>query len=496
MKDKGHPLDAMPFVRMLPAIVAGVLLGWYLDVSLWVPCAGLAVCYLCAWFTLGRRIGWVYISMSLAFTGWTLTALHAPQDAIPTGQRVLLHLRVTDNPATSGRWQRTTAWVEAWRDTAWHKARQRITLSVDTCHKVAIGHEMVCAAWLNRPDSSGYANLMRVRGFRGHAFVTRDGVVAVNPYDARSPRIAAARMQRGATGRIARLGMPDDEFALVSAMTTGERRIMSPALKQAYSRVGASHLLSVSGIHMAIVFVLVNALLWLLPLLRRGHIVKNVIAVAAIWIYAAMTGLSAPAMRAAMMFTGAQVALAASLHRGMLNVMAATAAVLLLLDPSQLFDVSFQLSIIAVLSIMLCYKPVFDLVRTRRRWMDAFVGTFTVGVVATVGTAPLVAYYFSNFPLVGLLVNPPVILTSNILVLLSLGWIVAPLDLLQQAAGWAIGHVAKLQNDIVWGAASLPGAAAEVHLSAAGVGLVYLLYAVVFVALSLRGRKRPENPFA
>ena len=87
-----------------------------------------------------------------------------------------------------------------------------------------------------------------------------------------------------------RLRIPGDAGAVCRAMTAGDRSGITPELRAAYSRSGLSHLLAVSGLHTGIVFALVNLLLWWLPLLRRGHLLRNLLAAACIWIYVAAAG--------------------------------------------------------------------------------------------------------------------------------------------------------------------------------------------------------------
>lgn len=135
-------------------------------------------------------------------------------------------------------------------------------------------------------------------------------------------------------------------------MTAGDRRSLSPALRAAYSRSGTSHLLAVSGLHVGIVFLLANLLLWWLPLFRHGHILRNIAVILLIWLYAATTGFPPSVVRAALMFSVLQFALASSSEYVGMNTLAGVAFVMLLFHPDYLFDISFQLSFIAVAGII------------------------------------------------------------------------------------------------------------------------------------------------
>ena len=143
-----------------------------------------------------------------------------------------------------------------------------------------------------------------------------------------------------------------------------------------------------------------------------------------------------------MMFTGAQLALAASRTGNSANILLATATVMLLVNPNYLYDISFQLSFTAVAGIFLFYRPLYGLVHSRIKALNAFWAIFMVGLAASLATAPLVSYYFGRIPLIGIILNPLLILTANATVLLSLLWIIAPLPLLQGPFSAAIGAAA------------------------------------------------------
>ncbi len=114
-----------------------------------------------------------------------------------------------------------------------------------------------------------------------------------------------------------------------------------------------------------------------------------------------------------------------------------------------------------------------------------------VGLAASLATAPLVSYYFGRIPLIGIILNPLLILTANATVLLSLLWIIAPLPLLQGPFSAAIGAAAGLQNAVVGLAAEKSWASFPLRLEA---WQVIALYAAVLAAcLLLRGRKTKHN---
>jgi competence protein ComEC len=283
-------------------------------------------------------------------------------------------------------------------------------------------------------------------------------------------------------------------------MTTGDRSGITPEIRRAYSRTGAAHLLAVSGLHVGIVFLIINVLLYLLPLMRGGHIAKNMVAIAGVWLYAALTGLSPSAVRAACMFSGAQVALAVSRSHSGVNIMCGTAFVMLAVKPGLLFDISFQLSFIAVAAIMSWFGPLYRLLESRWRGLNALWATLIVGLTASVATLPLVSHTFGVFSPAGIVLNPIVIATAHIVVVCSLVWIIAPVPFLEPVFRWLVGAPAWLQNRVVGAVSDVPGAAVEWTMP---LWLVFVIYSAMIIftaAFHLRAattaakQKKPE-PF-
>ena len=126
------------------------------------------------------------------------------------------------------------------------------------------------------------------------------------------------------------------------------------------------------------------------------------------------------------MFTALQLALATTSRYAGVNILSAAAFGMLLWRPSYLFHVGFQLSFLSVAAILPWGIPLYRRLRTPWRAANAAVGMLVVGAVASTATAPLVSYCFGQIPLVGLAVNPPVILLTYGVVGVSLLWLAIP----------------------------------------------------------------------
>ncbi len=496
----------------MPAI-AGIVLMQHFDLPVWVLGIALSVSWIYAWFLRGRDESWLAVALSVMLSFALLASWQRPKQTLPYDSPLIVAVQVGDIPYASGRWMRASGEVGYYRtakdpggkhvkgerkesgdnpESGWRMAGGKLLLYIDTAYRVKLGDQFVCRIWVNPVDSLGgsYAKLMTRRGFTGKAYVTRGNIVASLPYVANTPRLIAGRMQQTAVERLGRLPLGTDERAVATTMSAGWRGELSRDMRAAYSRVGASHVLAVSGLHVGIVFLLLNLLLRPLSLMRRGHVARCVIVVAAIWSYAAMTGLSPSVVRAAFMFSGVQAALALSRISDSLNIILGTAFVMLALDPNYLYDISFQLSFLAVLSLVLWYRPAYSRLKTRYGAVNFVVGTVLVGVIATLGTAPMVAYAFGNYPLIGVLVNPLVVMTSHVIVMVSVLWIVAPVPLFEGAAGMVLDWAAGLQNRAVVRSASVSWASYEGYLPGWWAFAIYMCYIAAAVWYYSGERKR------
>jgi len=311
---------------------------------------------------------------------------------------------------------------------------------------------------------------------------------ALRPYPAYGPETANA-LHEAASERMRRLRLPPDAEAVALAMAAGDRTELTPRRRAPYNRTGTAHVLAVSGLHVGMVFLYVNLLLGGLVLLHRGHLVRNAAAVAAIWTFAAAAGLSSGTIRAAVMFTALQAALAMTSRYAGVNILAAAAFGMLLWRPAFLFHTGFQLSFVSVAAILAWGVPLYRRLRTPWRAVNGLLGMVVAGAAASAATAPLVSYRFGQIPLIGSAVNPPVILLAYGVVGVSLLWMAIPLPPLSAVVRPTLEGLLFLQNRIVEAAAALPYAAVDYRMTAAQTAAVYLFF-VIFTLVVHRPRRK------
>ena len=193
-------------------------------------------------------------------------------------------------------------------------------------------------------------------------------------------------------------------LGLLKAMLFDDRDMLEGDLTEAYSETGIVHIIAISGGHITIFFVLVAFLLsWIKH--RKYHWVKYISAIPLVWIYVVVAGGPPSAVRAALMFTILGVGYALQKTPNGINQLLATAFILLCADPMWLYSVGFQLSFVAVLSIMLFYRPVFSWFAPVNKLVRMLWSAVAVSIAAEILVAPLVVYYFHLFPLQFIVAN-------------------------------------------------------------------------------------------
>ena len=283
-------------------------------------------------------------------------------------------------------------------------------------------------------------------------------------------------------------GITDEVYGTVAAMTLGEKSELDANLKETFSLVGASHVLALSGLHLMIIYSVISLFVgW-----RRFRTVSQVLIILSIWAFAFLVGLSPSVIRAAFMISIYALLSLGHRERMSVNTLAFAAFVMLLVNPLSLFDMGFQLSLMAVLAIQL-FCPMLERliplpVQQEHRWLRALWGMTSVSLAAQIGTAPLIAYYFGRFATYFLLSNFVVIPLATLLLYLALlsictcWW-----SGLQSLLVTALTAIVVLMNRLLEAIAQLPLCSIEgIRLSTLQLGCIYLLIGSFFVLFNLK----------
>ncbi len=197
----------------------------------------------------------------------------------------------------------------------------------------------------------------------------------------------------------------DKENGLAEALLIGYKDDLDKNLVQSYSNTGVVHIIAISGLHLGIIYWLLLAITK--PLKRHRHLVwlRLLLTISALWAFTLLAGAQPSVLRSAIMFTIIAIGQLASRRTSIYNTMALSAFVLLCINPFWLWDVGFQLSYTAVLSIIVFFRPVYNWFYLPNKIIDFFWSLTAVTISAQLLTLPISIYHFHQMPLLFLFTN-------------------------------------------------------------------------------------------
>lgn len=245
-----------------------------------------------------------------------------------------------------------------------------------------------------------------------------------------------------------RLNLSKEEKSVLATITLGYRKDMSRDVRKRFSLTGVAHLLAVSGFHVAVVCGFLSLLFSFLPKSPFYRWLKYLLTLCLLWCFVVITGLAPSAVRAGLMLTLYLSGRVLRRTTDGYNTLAAAAFCMLAFNPLYLFDVGFQLSYLAVLSILFLQPRLQDLIMVRNPIVAIPWGWITVTLAAQAGTTLLCLYYFGQFSLVFLCTNLPLTFLATFLIPAGLIWILLPAGI--PGCGLLQLFVEKMTHTLFW----------------------------------------------
>ncbi|MBC8095053.1 MAG: ComEC/Rec2 family competence protein [Akkermansiaceae bacterium] len=244
---------------------------------------------------------------------------------------------------------------------------------------------------------------------------------------------AKATMARG-------LPTEDKPLRLLWAMTLGSKNVLTREAYDPFVESGTMHIFAISGLHIALIAGILVSLLRVLRVPRSGC---GAVVIPLIWFYTAATGWQPSAVRSTLMMSLIIAGWSLKRPTDLLNSLSAAALIILLCDPQQLFQASFQLSFFVVLSIALLLPPLeklrdrllrhdpllpVELIPRWQKWLGQplrwLATSLATSIAAWLGAWPLTVYYFHLFSPVTLLANLFIVPLSGLALASNLGSLV------------------------------------------------------------------------
>lgn len=202
-----------------------------------------------------------------------------------------------------------------------------------------------------------------------------------------------------------------NELAVAKAILIGDKTNLNHELKSNFADTGAMHVLAVSGLHVGLISLF---LLKLFSFFDRKsmwyNLMKSIFIIGILWIYAFICGASPSILRACCMYSFIIFGRQVYRNSNIFNTIGLSAFILLLFEPSLLYNLSFQLSYAALFGIVYFQHKIYCLYLPNNKILDWAWKLVSVSIAAQLTTFPLSLYYFHQFPLYfwlsGLIVIP------------------------------------------------------------------------------------------
>ena len=192
-------------------------------------------------------------------------------------------------------------------------------------------------------------------------------------------------------------GYSTEARAIASSMLLGDRTEISQELNNNYVATGVVHILSISGLHVVMIYVILNYILQPIVRLKNGRNLRIILALIVIWIFSFYVDLQPPVFRSALMISIYYISELLKRPKNIYHTIALSALIILIFEPQYLFDVGFQLSFSAVFFIVWLnpiYKKIYQ---SKHKIISYFYDLSSTSISAQLGTMPFATYYFNQF---------------------------------------------------------------------------------------------------
>lgn len=474
-------LDKNPFVRILFPFALGIILNNYTTAPSAV-CVVLPIVFLlAAWFVYKKNISFRYRWMMglLLFAGASALGFSIAQFSSPpviphdaNNRKCSYRASVINHPTEGEKALKVDLKIEAvniidsWREFDAKIVATIMKDSAASCLKagqtIEFSSRIDSLDMPKNPFGFDYSQYLQLNGVQGSIFLN-PGEWKLVDGSVHGLKQHALNARQTLVGLLEKAGLEGNELGLASTLVLGYKSSIDAEVKQSYMNAGAMHVLAVSGMHVGIVC----AVLELLMMALGGNLafrLKRVLIILLLWTYAFITGLSPSVLRATVMFTFVELGRLIRREMSIYNTLAASAFLLLAINPDMLFKAGFQLSYAAVVGIVTLQPRIVRLIKInhKRRVLRYLWELTAVSVAAQIATLPFCLYYFERTPVYFWLSN--IIVSPGAAVMIGLTMLLLAVSPISVAAKWVgvvTSWVAKSMNHWVTVIANLPGSTIE-----------------------------------
>ncbi|MEA3318280.1 MAG: ComEC/Rec2 family competence protein, partial [Bacteroidota bacterium] len=409
-------LHQAPFIRFVVPFVIGILIGINFIIS--VPTfAILSIIFflILVFFKLKLFSSYSYsflfgVLISLFFILSGISLINYAKAKIKSVDEKLYSsiVYLTSEPAETENSVKAFGKILCLKDSASYKSINLNTLLYfkkdSNSKKLKIGDKLVLKSYINEikhngnPNAFNYKKYLSYKGIKYQAYIKSGNWEIIDSNIGNPILLYANKIRRNLLSVYKEYDISGDELAVLSALTLGYKSDLSNEIKQSYAASGAMHILAVSGLHVGIIFIILNNLLFFLERNYFGKIIKVLIIIGFLAFYTLLTGMSSSVLRASIMFACFSFGNLFNRQTNIYNTLAVSAFIILAFNPYAIMDVGFQLSYIAVISIVFFQAKIYGLINISNYIGNKIWELLSVSIAAQIGTFPIAIYYFHQFP--------------------------------------------------------------------------------------------------
>lgn len=400
-------IQRIPFLRLLIPLLVGIILQYHTNIYQWsiiatsVGCSAMLLSY---FISQNKQHQFRYlfgVGVYIFLFGVGIIGTHLRQQAtIFTFPDISesYYATITDIPQEKpNTWSVKVKLDGSDRQIICYLPKDKQSKKLSVGDRISFFSQITPFKSLGNPNGFDYPTYMHNKGYTGTTYIKSDYWQKEKP---QSPSIytLAGKSRDQLIKYIQKLDLEPDQAAILSALTLGYKDSLSDDLVQSFRATGTAHILAISGIHVMIIFSALFALISSVIRSNRYRWLKYILATSLLWGYVLLVGCPPSAIRACIMLTAYSIAKIRGIDTYSLNTLFACAFCILIWNPLWLFDLGFQMSFAAVLSMLLILPKLSSLVRVKNKYLRYIWNTFTVSLAAQIGTLPLCLYYFGTFP--------------------------------------------------------------------------------------------------
>ena len=286
------------------------------------------------------------------------------------------------------------------------------------------------------PNQFDYSKYLKDKQIYAQVYATKSEI-SINKNINKDIWYYSAKLHSRIVNNLTRNHFNPDEMNVALALILGQRQEISSEIVQDYQFSGATHILSVSGLHVGFIMLFIAFILKPIGNTPKGSLIKLIAILTSLIIFAIISGLSPCVLRSVVMFSFLAIANHLRRSGNTYHTLLVSILLILLFEPYFLFDIGFQLSYLALFFILWLQPILKSIWSPKNKIVTNIWNVLTVSFAAQIGTLPLCLYYFHQFPGLFFVTNIVIIpvlsfiMIAGIVVMILAVFNIAPLFLIQ-----------------------------------------------------------------